>query len=112
MGTWGTAAWDNDSAADWFGEMFEKTKLAKYVEKTLKKNPEDEPEEIRAAAYVMVALGRTYIWPIDDIDNHLALAVSKLEAVKSLYAEKTQDFATEIEKEIATLKSYMSVDNT
>jgi hypothetical protein len=37
MVAWGTAAWDNDGAADWFGDMFEKTKLAKYVEKTLKR---------------------------------------------------------------------------
>ena len=35
MGTWGPASWDNDSAADWFARMFEETKLAEYVERTL-----------------------------------------------------------------------------
>ena len=36
MGVWGNAAWDNDDAADWFGDLFATTKLAVHVEKTLK----------------------------------------------------------------------------
>lgn len=28
MGTWDKLPWDNDAAADWFAELFEKTKLA------------------------------------------------------------------------------------
>ena len=111
MGAWGEAAWDNDGAADWFGDMFETTKLARYVENTLKKDPEEDPEEIRAAAYVMVALGRNYIWPIDDLDRHLELAVSKLEAIKKLYAEEAPEFSKAIESEIAILKSYMESDD-
>ncbi len=84
MGAWGTAAWDNDGAADWFGDMFDATGLAKYVEETLERDVEDYREEIRAAAYLLVALGRVYIWPIDDLDNHLVLAISKLEEIKAL----------------------------
>ena len=34
MGTWDKLPWDNDAAADWFAELFEKTKLAKHVEDT------------------------------------------------------------------------------
>lgn len=108
MGTWGPAAWDNDSAADWFAEMFEKTKLDRYVEKTLKKDPEEEPDEIRAAAYILVALGRNYIWPVDDLDRHLALAITKLEAIKALYAADSPDYVHTIDEEIAKLKSEMS----
>lgn len=106
MGTWGPAAWDNDSAADWFGDMFDATKLAAHVEETLLLDPEEDADEIRAAAYMLVALGRNYIWPIDDLDRHLALAIEKLEAIKLLYAE--EDFETTINDEIAQLKARLA----
>lgn len=102
MGTWGSAAWDSDDAADWFGDLFEKTKLAQRVEKALKrKDVEEWAGEIRAAAYVLVALGRVYIWPIEDLERHLALAVEKLKAIQAL-----EDYADvpEIAEEIATLQ--------
>lgn len=85
MGAWGTAAWDNDDAADWFCDLFDATKLAARVEKTLKKKDVEEyAGRIRAAAYVLVALGRVYIWPIDDLDRHLRLAIKKLEEISQL----------------------------
>jgi hypothetical protein len=62
MGAWGTAAWDNDGAADWFADLFESSKLATRVEKTLKKKDiEEYHEEIRAAAHIVVALGQNFI---------------------------------------------------
>jgi hypothetical protein len=85
MGAWGSAAWDNDDAADWFGDLFAATKLAARVEKTLKKKDVEEyAGQIRAAAYLLVALGRVYVWPIDDLDRHLRLAIEKLEAIHQL----------------------------
>ena len=108
MGTWGPASWDNDSAADWFARMFEETKLAEFVERTLNLDPQDEPEEIRAAAYILVALGQTYTWPIEDLDRHLVLAVAKLEAIKSLYEKNDPHYDTTINQEIAKLKSEMT----
>jgi hypothetical protein len=104
MGAWGTAAWDNDGAADWFGDMFDATGLAKHVEKTLQQEADDFHEEIRAAAYLLIALGRVYVWPIDDLDNHLALAISKLEEIKVIY-EDSADFVKAIEDEIGVLRS-------
>jgi hypothetical protein len=106
MGAWATAAWDNDGAADWFGDMFDATGLAKYVEETLERDTEEFHEEIRAAAYMVVALGRVYVWPIDDLDKHLALAISKLEEVKALEIyQEVPDFVKAIDKEITVLKS-------
>jgi len=85
MGAWGNAPWDNDDAADWFGELFDSTKLAKRVEKALKKKDVEEyAGQIRAAAYVLVCLGRVYIWPTDDLDGHLRLAIRKLEEISQL----------------------------
>ena len=42
MGAWGTAAWENDGAADWFGDTFDATGLARRVEETLDGDPEDD----------------------------------------------------------------------
>jgi len=81
MGAWGELPWDNDGAADWFGDLFEQTKLAEQVERTLKLDVEDSYEEIRAAASVLLFLGRVYIWPVHDLDRHLALAADRLEEV-------------------------------
>ena len=106
MGAWATAAWDNDGAADWFGDMFDATGLASYVEETLQRDVEEYYEEVRAAAYMLVALGRVYIWPIDDLDNHLALAIAKLEEVKALEEyQEVPDLVKAIDEEIAVLKS-------
>ena len=103
MGAWGMAAWDNDDAADWFGDLFAKTKLAARVEKTLKlEDVEDYAGEIRAAAYVLVVLGRNYIWPVEDLDRHLKLAIEKLEAINEL--EDYHDEPTLL-AEIAELRS-------
>ena len=85
MGAWGKAPWDNDDAADWFGDLFAATKLADRVETTLKmEDVEEYAGRIRAAAYLLVALGRVYVWPVTDLDRHLRLAIEKLEAISSL----------------------------
>ena len=89
MGTWARLPWDNDSAADWFGDTFDKTGLAHRVEETLNLSVDDSAEEIRAAAAVVLLLGRVYVWPIKDLDRHLALAANRLEEIKNkrIYAE-------------------------
>ena len=30
MGTWDDKPWGNDTAADWFGDLFDETKLAEH----------------------------------------------------------------------------------
>jgi hypothetical protein len=106
MGAWGTTAWDNDGAADWFGDMFDTTGLAKYVRETLQRDVEEYHEDVRAAAYLVISLGRVYIWPIDELDNDLALAIAKLEAIKALEIyQEVPEFVTAIDEEIALLKS-------
>lgn len=80
MGTWGEKPWDNDAAADYYGELFEDTGLAERVARTL--NSEDvSPDEWRAAASVVVLLGRVYVWPIDSYEEHLELAARRLEQI-------------------------------
>ena len=106
MGAWGTAAWENDGADDWFSDTFDATGLARRVEETLNGDPEDEHEEIRAAAYLLVTLGRVYIWPVEDLERHLALAASKLEAIRELEIyQEVPEFVAAIDAEIAALRS-------
>ena len=60
MGAWGSAAWDNDDAADWFGALFAATELAARVEKTLKTIPMvskvTRSAEIPLAAHALTAV--------------------------------------------------------
>lgn len=105
MGAWGKLPWDNDGAADWFGVLFEKTKLAKQVEDTLRLDVEDSHEEIRAAASVLLFLGRNYIWPVNDLDRHLTLAADRLEEVSRVAViAESPEFVDEIRAEIQELR--------
>lgn len=104
MGAWGFAPWDDDSAADWFGDLFDEIPLAAKVEQTLKLDPEKHAAEIRAAASLLVMLGRTYVWPIGDIDRHFQLAISAMEKVRTVF-DDAPEFATAVDAEIAILSS-------
>ena len=113
MGAWGKLPWDNDGAADWFGDLFDKTKLAKQVEDTLKLDAEESHEEIRAAASVLLFLGRVYIWPVHDLDRHLALAAERLEEVSRVdVIAESPEFVEEIRGEIQELRSRIKKPGT
>ena len=107
MGAWDFQPWDNDSAADWYGDLFDRTKLAQHVEATLQLDPETNGEKVRAAASLVLMLGRTYIWPIHDLDRHLTLAADQLErlAQASEEAEDPPELIAQIRAEIAELRS-------
>jgi hypothetical protein len=113
MGAWGKLPWDNDGAADWFGDLFDETKLAKHVEDTLKLGAEDSHEEIRAAASILLFLGRVYIWPVRDLDRHLTLAADRLEEVSRLdVIAESPEFVEEIHAEIQELCSRIKTSST
>ncbi len=107
MGTWEWAPWDNDGGADWFGDMFERTELDRYIRRTLESADSlDGHEEIRAAASMVIFLGRTYVWPIGSLDDDLELAASKLEAVLDTgEVEDAPELTTAIRDEIQELRS-------
>lgn len=92
MGAWGSCAWENDAAADWFSDLFERTGLAQELEKCLRSSFDNGFEEVRAAAYVVSLLARTYIYPVDDIDGHRSLARERL-------MEILRDFADDIDSD-------------
>ena len=106
MGAWGSLPWDNDAAADWYGNLFDETKLATYVEEALKMAADDGHEEIRAAAAIVLLFCHNYVWPIDDIDRHLEMAVARLEELSGMdeYQEDA-DALAKIQAEIGVLKA-------
>jgi len=108
MGTWGIEPWENDSAADWLAEMFEKTKLDDFIEKTLSLDSSDYYEEIRAASMVLIELGRKGVWPFEKLDCHLELAIAKLEEIlgnSSCPVNESKEIVAAITKEIQCLKA-------
>ena len=113
MGTWDKLPWDNDAAADWFAQLFEKTKLAKHVEDTLKLEVEKAHDEIRAAASVLLFLGRDYVWPVHDLDRDLALAADRLEHVSRL-AEiaESPELVAEIHAEVQELRGRIKTNGS
>jgi len=106
MGIWGARRWDSDAAADWFGDLLSESGLAEQVERTLSLDVEDDFEEVRAAAAVLVLLGRIYVWPVEDLDRHLELAASRLEEIieRDLY-EGDEELVATVRGEIDLLRS-------
>ena len=80
----------------------------KKVEETLNLDVEDCHEEIRAAAHILIQLGDTFQWPVDDIDRHCRLAASKLEELLKSNIYEGEDFQSQIRKEIEILRSRIS----
>ncbi len=104
MGAWGFKPWENDTAADWYSDLFDDTNLREHVIKTLNSSVEDEHEEIRAAAKILSDLGRIYIWPIDFLEDDVKLAISKLKQILNHEAlDLPEEILEEIRSEIEVL---------
>ena len=80
---WDFKPWDNDGAADWYGDLMDSTQLRKVWLEGINEDPEDNPDVVRAAAGLFVMLGRVYIWPIDDYDSDLKLTIKQLKLVRA-----------------------------
>jgi hypothetical protein len=92
---------------------FKKTKLARHVEDTLKLSVENSHDEIRAAASVLLFLGRVYTWPVHDLDRHLTLAADRLEEVSRLdVIAESPELVEEIRAEMEELRSRIKTPGT
>jgi hypothetical protein len=108
MGCWGVKPFENDGAADWFGDLWDELAVPKKVEETLKLDVQDFHEEIRAAAYVLLQLGDTYRWPVHEIDRHCELAAKRLEEMLNSEIYEGEEIQAQIKQEIATLRARVS----
>ena len=106
MGMWAFEPWDNDEAADWFGDFMDSTQLRQVWLKGINADPVEAPGVVRAAAALFVMLGRVYVWPIKTFDEDLELTIASLSAVVAAgeFAESPELVAA-IEQEVTELKS-------
>ena len=110
MGCWGVKPYENDSAADWFGDLWDEFPVPSKVEETLSMDLEDSHEEIRAAAHILITLGKTYIWPVTLINRHCDLAARRLTEMKAMEIYNGAELQSELQKEIEVLRSRISKD--
>ena len=104
MGTWGSAPWDDDAAADWYGDTLRRIGLPRAIEAALRLDVAEHFQEVRAAAALVVLLGRVYVYPHDQLDPHLALAIAKLREIRKLdVCEESPEIASAVDNEIAAL---------
>ena len=101
MGTWGNEPWDNDTAADWFGDLFNATGLSDKIAEGLVADVDDRPEVVRAAAHLIFLLGHTYVWPTAHLREHQQLAVERLQALLDIEWEPRR----QLQKELRALRS-------
>lgn len=83
------------------------------MEDTLKLEVAEAHDEIRAAASVLLFLGRNYVWPVQDLDRHLALAADRLEQV-SRVAEiaESPELVEEIHTEVQELRGRIKTNGS
>jgi hypothetical protein len=111
---WGNKPWDNDRAADWFAKLMENTKLPAEVRQTLQLSSEENYDEentplLRAAIYCILQFGHVYVWPVNDLENDLKLAIEAagkvLEDEEYCYSEEVTDM---VRQELEELKKRLN----
>ena len=102
MGSWGTEPWQNDSAQNWFEEMFSLTGLAEHIEETLSRTVEDYADEIRATAIVLLALGKE-AWPVEAYTRCATLARMRLAEMLEHRVFKNPAFVQFVQEQLARL---------
>lgn len=80
MGAWGDEPWDNDNAADWFGALWDDLPIVERVQAGLQA---DDSWEMVAALWLCSQLCRTYVWPIDALEETRRLAVAAADQILS-----------------------------
>lgn len=106
MGMWAYAPWDNDGAADWYGDLMERTQLREAWLEGIGQDPSESPDIVRAAVALFVMLGRVYMWPITTFDEDLERAITGLSRVAE--SDEYRDVPQLIElitRELVELKS-------
>jgi len=102
MGTWGYQPWENDAAADWFGSTWDACAFPVFVDEALRLDVRFHFEEVRAAAFVVLCLGQTMLWPMEMHDDHLHLALKQLK--KMIRICESKEITATIKKEVAVLE--------
>ncbi len=79
MGAWGYEPWANDAAGDWFDWFFDDLDVNARIRLVF--NGNDNQDKIRAACFLLGALGRVYVWPgdLDELKELLDEGIARLQ---------------------------------
>lgn len=103
MGYWGCEPCQNDRAADWFDGLFDATGLAHHLEETLHRTVEDGADEIRAAAFIILALD-SVIWPPGVYERCAEAARSRLTEMIERQLFTNPRTLESVQRQLASLK--------
>ncbi|MDA7858304.1 hypothetical protein N9B04_00585 [bacterium] len=88
-----TAPWDTADGQRWLEELNPWGQAMRLIHGTLQLETKKHPQEIRAAASMVVMFCRDNLWPTNDenhIDRVLELAARQLTNIKQLYEVKAR----------------------
>lgn len=112
MGAWGMDPWDNDTAADFFGDLWQDTPVIDRVLETLRGEGD---ESTVAALWLCSELCRVYVWPIERLDETLDAAIAAAERILAGEDEEglvemwdDPDFTAQIEGFLETMRARRS----
>lgn len=81
MGAFGTRPYDNDTAADWFGKVL--APVSDSIEELLNRPvEEDNYDEYRAAAWLLIKIGRNFVYDINRRNDHLSRLHTRLQIIR------------------------------
>ena len=88
------APWHDEHAQHWLSSFSSWPKMARLIQTTLNQDPRKYPHQIRAAAALIIMLGRENIWPdrIDlmPLEDVVGLARRQLAQVKHQFSVKAR----------------------
>ncbi|WP_417850303.1 hypothetical protein [Thalassoglobus sp.] len=105
MGRWGTKAWENDSAMDWYERWMMETDFIDQIDRTLAFDVQEDFQEIRAAASMLWMLNEPDIWPVGYYLQFVERAVIKLQEILSSGVYANPEMITEVEQELEKLQA-------
>lgn len=105
--------WDNDVAADFFTELFKTTNLSQSISDLLVEEVKSisQAQKVRAAIFVLITLGRD-VWPIDELDELLPDAISRLREIKALQMDEKTSASLSLELELLEMRSRIELYET
>ncbi|MGB1929605.1 MAG: hypothetical protein ACPIA2_19010 [Mariniblastus sp.] len=87
------APWESEDGRRWLEELTPWNQAMRLIHGTLQLETKKHPQEIRAAASLVVMCCRDNLWPTRDenhIDRVLELAARQLTSIKQLYENKAR----------------------
>ena len=118
------APWYDEQAIHWLSSFNSWARMAQLIQTTLKQDPRKYPHQIRAAASLVIMLGRDNVWPdridVMSLEDILGLARRQLVQVKNHFSvtakmntklkqhPKFRQLLDSMDQEIRILESRMS----